>query len=869
MEDDATSIRNAGADAEQQYRAIFEATSDGLVINDPETGLVLEANPAFCRMHGYDQMVGMHPAQFTHPDSHYLFEEYKRAAAAGRELRWRCRHSRRDDSTFDVEVIGRAFTYGGKPAMLGVVRDVSEQVRGEELLEERVQERTRELSTLLHVSRSVTATLDLEALLKVILEQVRVVADYDRASFHMLEGGTLEIRSICWTGDGAAGRPQGARTDLAATPGLWQLAQSGEPIIIADVNDGSDLSQEYRRAGGAAEGGIRSWMGIPLMSRGKTTGLLALAKSEPGFFTELQARLARAFADQASIAIDNARLFEEAARRARETTALLEVSRVVASSLDLTGVFGAVLDQLGAITEHTGSSILLTKDDAFEFVEARSRTGARAQMGTRIPFAIGIPLVDAMRRGETVIIDDVRANEPLAADYRAAIQSIGMLDQLPFNVIRSWMSVPLALKDRVLGALTMSWTEPNHFTADHARLARAFADQASIAIENARAYQDAEERTRELATLLAVSQNVASTLDLQALLRVILEQVGVIAEYDRTSFSFLEGDEFIVQAVDWVQGRREWLPEGLRIRVNRASKLWNLLNSAEPVIIGDISGDSELARQYRQALGTAGSGARSWIGAPLISRGRTIGLLSLVKFSPDFFTERHARLARAIADQATIAIENARLYEQAQRLAATEERQRLARELHDSVSQAIYGIALGARTARALQDRNPTEAVEPMEYVISLAEAALAEMRALIFELRPESLANEGLVAAINKRVEATAMRYGIGVDWDPPEEPDVALTAKEAVYRVVQEALHNIVKHSKATRATVMLKADTEVLSFRISDDGIGFDPAQSFAGHLGLQSMRERVQRLGGVLQIESEANSGTSISGSIPLT
>jgi signal transduction histidine kinase len=382
-------------------------------------------------------------------------------------------------------------------------------------------------------------------------------------------------------------------------------------------------------------------------------------------------------------------LVEEAERRARELTALLEVSRVVASSLDLGDVLGAILDQLGAIMEHTGASILLIRDDdTFEFVAAMSVTGSRAPMGHRIPLTVGPGMAEAMKRGDIVIIDDVRADDPMAADYRAVIRSFGVPDRPPFNIIRSWMSVPLALKDRVLGALTISWTEPAYFTAEHARLARAFADQASIAIENAR------------------------------------------------------------------------------------------------------------------------------------------------------------------------------LYEQGQELAATEERQRLARELHDSVSQALYGIALGARTAKTLLEREPAAAAEPVDYILSLAETGLAEMRALIFELRPESLENEGLVAAIRKQVEAARARHGMEVDYRPCDEPDLPLPVKEAAYRIAQEALTNIVKHSKATHVTITLALKDAVLQMEIVDNGKGFDTSAGFPGHLGLHSMRERAERAGGRLEISSEPGAGTRV-------
>jgi len=394
-------------------------------------------------------------------------------------------------------------------------------------------------------------------------------------------------------------------------------------------------------------------------------------------------------------AIEKARLFEEAERRSRETTALLEVSRVVASSLDLGDVLSAILDQLGAITEHTGASILLIKDDAFEFVAARSTTGMRAQIGARLPFTVGPGIAAAIKRGDVVIIDDVHSDEPMAADYREIIRSIGVPDRPPFNVIRSWMAVPLALKERVLGTLTISWTAPAYFTADHARLSRAFADQAAIAIENAR------------------------------------------------------------------------------------------------------------------------------------------------------------------------------LFEQAQQGAALEERQRLARELHDSVSQALYGIALGARTARTLLVRDPPAAVEPVDYILSLAEAGLAEMRALIFELRPESLENEGLNAAIRKHVEAVQARHGIHVDFLPGEEPDLPLAVKEAVYRIAQESLTNVVKHSQATQVRVILASTGAGLELEVADNGTGFDTAGDFPGHLGLRSMRERAEKSGGRLEISSQAGVGTRVIATFAVT
>ena len=209
------------------------------------------------------------------------------------------------------------------------------------------------------------------------------------------------------------------------------------------------------------------------------------------------------------------------------------------------------------------------------------------------------------------------------------------------------------------------------------------------------------------------------------------------------------------------------------------------------------------------------------------------------------------------------------LYEQAQELAALQERQRLARELHDSVSQALYGISLWAHTVReALESSEPEQAEAAIEDVLTLAEAGLAEMHALIFELRPESLETEGLVAALTKQVEALRARYKLTVEADLVDEPDLSLEKKEALYRIAQEALHNIVKHARASNVVLRLARQEREVFLEVCDNGKGFDPTGPFPGHLGVLSMQERVTKIGGTLTIESAPGQGTCIRVRVPL-
>ena len=254
---------------------------------------------------------------------------------------------------------------------------------------------------------------------------------------------------------------------------------------------------------------------------------------------------------------------------------------------------------------------------------------------------------------------------------------------------------------------------------------------------------------------------------------------------------------------------------------------------------------------------------------PLVARNESLGAINLYYPPGTEPTEEETVFLGAVADQTAVAVENARLFAAVQEKAALEERQHLARELHDSVSQALYGIALGTRTARTLLDREgPTESVaEWLDYVLSLAGAGLTEMRALIFELRPESLKTEGLVAALEKQAAALEARHEIPVQATLGPEPDLPLETKEALYLIAQEALHNTVKHAHASRAELNLERDAQGIALEVSDDGVGFDPGTSFPGHLGLQSMRERAARVGGELRVRSAPGQGASIRVRIP--
>jgi signal transduction histidine kinase len=236
-------------------------------------------------------------------------------------------------------------------------------------------------------------------------------------------------------------------------------------------------------------------------------------------------------------------------------------------------------------------------------------------------------------------------------------------------------------------------------------------------------------------------------------------------------------------------------------------------------------------------------------------------------------TEQELAFYTALADQAAVAVVNARLRSEVQAAAVLQERQRLARDLHDSVSQALFSMTLHARAAELSLKGTEFESAGPLRETISqlreLTQGALAEMRALIFELRPGALAEEGLLTALRKQAAALAAREALPVTVTGPDERlQLAEEVEEHLYRIVLEGLHNVVKHARASNVDVALELTSDELVITVRDDGIGFDTEIERPGHLGLGTMTERGDAFGARITIASQIGSGTTVRIQLPL-
>lgn len=413
----------------------------------------------------------------------------------------------------------------------------------------------------------------------------------------------------------------------------------------------------------------------------------------------------------------------------------------------------------------------------------------------------------------------------------------------------SLLAAPFLVGNKMLGAAVVcTLDEPYDFTNEDIALMHGITDTTALVLENAQLYQESRRRLAESQSLQRITSALLQRFDLPGLLKIICSETQYLTDAEGSTIFMLEDGEYLKTA--YSTGIASSSQDRISISAARIGETV-LMNS--PFIWNDCSEEN---------LPENGDGkVRSLLAAPLRGSDGIIGVLEAVN-KPGGFTHEDRRILNLFADQAALSIEDARLHEQVGRLAVIEERQRLARELHDSVTQELYGVTLYAEaTARLLSAGNIQEATNYLNEICVSAQGALREMRLLIFELRPPILEKEGLAVALQSRLEAVEGRAGLETRFHCEGEQRFSAQIEEDVYRIAQEALNNILKHSNAHCITLNLELKEDHLSLEVIDDGVGFD-LQKIEGGMGLTNMRERATQLGGQLYVQSKPGNGTTI-------
>jgi PAS domain S-box-containing protein len=497
------------------------------------------------------------------------------------------------------------------------------------------------------------------------------------------------------------------------------------------------------------------------------------------------------------------------------------------------------------------------------------------------------PVSDRLRRGSYQLVGDLRdLDEPTAVEAQLLVERI-----------RSYVNVPLFSRDELIGSLNLGRTVPHTVELEHVEILREVAGELAIAIQQAKLHEqvqlhavDLELRVKERTEALSranelLSQEIVerkqaemaaheqhalaealrdttavlnSTLKLDEVLERILANVGRVVPHDVANVMLVEsGIARIFRCQGYSDhGVDEQTLRSRRFVVTEVAAFEQMAQSGQPLAIPDV-------QRYPGWLQVPElDWLYSYAGAPIHGDGRVIGFLNLDSTTPGFFTQEHAERLGTFADHASIAIRNAQLYGQAQELAALQERQRLARELHDAVSQTLWSATLIADVLPDLWQQDPDRGRERLARLSQLTHGALAEMRALLLELRPSSLVEVGMGELLRQLAEATASRARADVNVAVEGPCLLPSRIQVALYRVAQEALNNVARNGMATQVDVRLCCDSDKIELTIDDNGRGFDPENVPPGHLGLDIMQERARDIGGILNISSRVGQGTRV-------
>jgi signal transduction histidine kinase len=349
---------------------------------------------------------------------------------------------------------------------------------------------------------------------------------------------------------------------------------------------------------------------------------------------------------------------------------------------------------------------------------------------------------------------------------------------------------------------------------------------------------------------------ITSTLDFDTVLDKILENVGRAIPHNSADIMLVEGNTaFVARSRGYEKHGLHNIIDSLRFPIDATPTLRQMQYSKNPIIISDMHHNGNLAERPKQQW------MRAYMGAPIQFGDEVIGFINLVSNEPNTFVEEHLKWLNAFAAHAAVAIHNARLHEQVHALAVAEERQRMAREIHDSVSQMLFSSSMIAESLASGDITDGAILHERLQHIYRLNRGAVAEMRLLLMEYKPENLASAEIPILLQRLKETVEGRTTIEIELDIDDGHPTPPVVRLAFYRIAQEALHNIAKHAVAKQAYVRYVTRKAYATMVIADKGSGFDTAQETLGH-GLQNMRERAMSINAMLTVESRPKEGTTI-------
>ncbi len=444
------------------------------------------------------------------------------------------------------------------------------------------------------------------------------------------------------------------------------------------------------------------------------------------------------------------------------------------------------------------------------------------------------------------------------ADIAAHPRSVGFPPNHP--PMKSFLGAPVVSRGRVFGNIYLTEKQgATQFSAEDEEALVVLATQAGVAVENARLYQEARQRERWLEAAREIATTILAGAGSDEALRMVARRARELVGADLASVAIPEGnDQLSLQVADGVHAEEI---VGMTFPVE-ASISGEVIRTGRAVVLEDASAEHRVYQPVAR-IGEIGPA----IFVPLALRGKAFGTLGAARISGGrAFDEDDLRLLESFADQAAVALEYARAQREIQRLAVLEDRERIAKELHDGVIQSLFAVGMGLEATASLS--GDAQLGNRIEAAVTEIDRVIRDLRNYIFGLRPGILADRQLDEALRGLAEDFEEKTGLiaVVEVDAEAASDLASSAPDVI-QIVREALSNVGRHADATTCRITLRREGEAAVLEIDDDGKGFDPSAAHIGD-GLANVRNRAEALGGELTIDSSSGDGTTVRIVVPL-
>jgi PAS domain S-box-containing protein len=549
--------------------------------------------------------------------------------------------------------------------------------------------------------------------------------------------------------------------------------------------------------------------------------------------------------------------------RTRELAAMFDVQQAITSRLDRDAVLQMIADESRAITKASRAAVFLLEGDHACIAVVSGEGAPDDFLNLRIPLS-GSMIEAAITSGNAIHVKDTQTHPAVQSDpqRKALIEKAGG---------RSLLITPLIIEGQPIGAISITHDQPDAFDVDDESALPILASSAAIGLENARLYQGehrqrqrAERRRRVAESLRDVLSTLNSNRPLEEILHFVVTQAVRLSDSNAGAIYQLDSSEGTVRIVA-AHGLPPEFMEPVSFELRSIPGQQAVLGR-QPFFISDISAhplDMQRATSQDPSLiEIANKHFNALLAVPLIVRDEVYGAIALYYHASRESSDEAVRLATSFADQAALAIENAQLRSRAEQSAVAAERDRLARDLHDAVTQTLFSTSLIADVLPRIWDKDPQLGRAQLEEIRTLTRGALAEMRNLLVTLRPSALIESDFSDLLRQLTDAFTGRSGVPVQLEIAGDCDLPSEVKVAFYRIAQESLNNVVKHAHASHCSVEMHCTDDDFTMVIMDDGVGFDINKIPPESLGVGIMQERAGKIGAKLDIQSQIETGTEI-------